>query len=230
MSFKEQRAVEMVKLLIERQTDEINRLRDEITQLQTALTIKNGTIDQLKARGAELEAQKASGAYPKPSVLKDRNVTYSTSTQQAPARQVSDALQEIGDLLRTQDNRMTDRPIFVVLQKREMVAHEDYDHDRIEWVDDEGIAASKAKALRLEELYQGGRDKDGWRRLAIKEVDEFVTACFTERGCQEYLEVNGHNLRKPFICAYGSFRNAEFRAVRDWLMDLPALPKESTHD
>ena len=37
----------------------IAELRDEITQLQTALTIKNGTIEQLKARVAELEAKAA---------------------------------------------------------------------------------------------------------------------------------------------------------------------------
>ena len=34
---------------------ELQRLRDEIAQLQTALTIKNGTIEQLKARVAELQ-------------------------------------------------------------------------------------------------------------------------------------------------------------------------------
>lgn len=120
---------------------------------------------------------------------------------------------------------MTDKPIFVVLQKREIVAHADYDHDRIEWLDDEGVEASKTKARRLEALHGEQRDTGRWRRLAIKEVDEFVTACFTERGCREYLEVNGHNLRKPFIYAYGSFRNAEFNVIRDWLMDLPAAPQ-----
>lgn len=60
MSFKEQRAVEMVKLLIERQTDEINRLRDEITQLNTALGIKNGTIGRLTAFNESLERESAS--------------------------------------------------------------------------------------------------------------------------------------------------------------------------
>lgn len=38
---------------------ELQQLRDENTQLNTALTIKNGTIEQLKARVAELEAQQA---------------------------------------------------------------------------------------------------------------------------------------------------------------------------
>ena len=39
--------------------NELQQLRDEITQLQTALTIKNGVIEQLKARVAELEAELA---------------------------------------------------------------------------------------------------------------------------------------------------------------------------
>ena len=39
--------------------NELQQLRDEIAQLQTALTIKNGVIEQLKARVAEMEAQPA---------------------------------------------------------------------------------------------------------------------------------------------------------------------------
>ena len=39
--------------------NELQQLHDEITQLQTALTIKNGTIAQLKARNAQLEDRNA---------------------------------------------------------------------------------------------------------------------------------------------------------------------------
>jgi hypothetical protein len=34
--------------------------------------------------------------------------------------------------------------------------------------------------------------------------------------------VNGHNLKHPRIYAYGSFRNAEWAAVRDHLISLAA--------
>lgn len=58
---------------------------------------------------------------------------------------------------------------------------------------------------------------------------EYVTACFTEEGAQAYLSVNGHNLRKPRIYADGSYRNAEYRDIRNWLMSLPAQPPAHGH-
>lgn len=59
-------------------------------------------------------------------------------------------------------------------------------------------------------------------RLAVFDVWEFVTACFTEKGCKDYLAVNGHNLTEPRIYAAGSYRNEEFRTVREYLLGLAA--------
>jgi hypothetical protein len=61
---------------------------------------------------------------------------------------------------------------------------------------------------------------DGVRRLGYIEVWEFVTGCLTEQGCKDYIACNGHNLREPRIYAYGAYRNAEFIALRKWLMGL----------
>lgn len=41
------------------------------------------------------------------------------------------AMAKIGALIVSQDNRVTDAPIFIVQQKREHPAHDDYDYDRI---------------------------------------------------------------------------------------------------
>lgn len=121
--------------------------------------------------------------------------------------------------LLTQDNRCTADPFFVVFSKREIVTQEGYDFDRIVWWHDEGChEADERTEKRLELLYQHGRDPSGWSRLAVTEIDQFETACFTEQGCKDYLEVNGHNLRKPFICAHGLYRNREMLELRKMLM------------
>ncbi|HIF6270599.1 TPA: hypothetical protein ACX3KD_005625, partial [Raoultella ornithinolytica] len=128
-------------------------------------------------------------------------------------------LYTIGELIRTQDNRITDQPMFVVFQKREIIGSDEHSPSRICWVWD-GEEVTELRAKRLEALYQDGRDTRGYDRYAMQEVDEFVTACFTEHGCKDYLRQNGHNLRLPYIYACGSFRNNEYQLVRNWLAGI----------
>ncbi|MBN3145329.1 Lar family restriction alleviation protein [Pectobacterium brasiliense] len=133
-----------------------------------------------------------------------------------PDSSVPEALRIIGNNINTQDNRITDQPMFVVFQKREIIGSDEHSPSRIVWVWD-GEEVSELRAKRLEALYRNGRDTRGFDRYAMQEIDEFVTACFTEQGCEDYLSLNGHNLRQPYIFACGSFRNNEYQTVRNWL-------------
>ena len=137
------------------------------------------------------------------------------------ARRVPDSFNIIGENIRTQDNRITSEPIFCVFQKREIVVDEDYDCDRIVWVDEEGCEATERQRMRLELLHDNCRETpDKWRRIAVKDIDDFVTCCFTEQGCKDYLACNGHNLRLPFIYVKSGFRNAEYIGIRNWLAGI----------
>ncbi len=137
------------------------------------------------------------------------------------ARRAPDSFNIIGENIRTQDNRITSEPMFCVFQKREIVVDEDYDCDRIVWVDEEGCEATERKRMRLELLHDNCRETpDKWRRIAVKDIDDFVTCCFTEQGCKDYLACNGHNLRLPFIYVKSGFRNAEYIGIRNWLAGI----------
>ncbi|EJV4645639.1 ead/Ea22-like family protein [Enterobacter hormaechei] len=137
------------------------------------------------------------------------------------ARRVPDSFNIIGENIRTQDNRITSEPLFCVFQKREIVVDEDYDCDRIVWVDEEGCEATERQRMRLELLHDNCRETpDKWRRIAVKDIDDFVTCCFTEQGCRDYLACNGHNLRLPFIYVKSGFRNAEYIGIRNWLAGI----------
>lgn len=130
-------------------------------------------------------------------------------------------LEAIGALINSQDNRCTDQPMFAVMEKRGMITLDTHDHDRIEWWhQDNEETADETKARRLEALHQGYRDTPGWERYAIKDINVFVTACFTEQGCKDFLARDGHNHRRPFIYAFGSYRNGEYQSVRNWLKSL----------
>ncbi|SDZ95374.1 hypothetical protein [Marinobacterium iners] len=137
-------------------------------------------------------------------------------------------IRDMATLITTQDNRITADPLFCVFQKREIVTDADYGYDRIVWCSDEGEADDET-AQHLDELredvdsdhwHESEIKLDGveWRRLAVKKIDEFVTACFTEQGCKDFLAINGHNLRKPFIYVTSLFRNEEMKALRNWIM------------
>ncbi len=127
----------------------------------------------------------------------------------------------IGENIRTQDNHITSDPMFCVYQKREIVVDADYDYDRIVWVDEDGNEANKLQSRRLELLHENFREPpEKWRRVAVKDIDEFVTCCFTEQGCKDYLAANGHNLRLPFIYVKSGFRNAEYIGIRNWLAGI----------
>lgn len=130
---------------------------------------------------------------------------------------------KVGDLILSQDNRCTDQPMFIVFEKVEVVSHEDYDHDRICWIYD-SVDCDERTSKRLEALHQGGRDCGEYQRVAVKDIDQFVTACFTEQGCKDYLAANGHNLRRPFIYAAGSFRNSEYQSIRKALKAIAETP------
>lgn len=135
-------------------------------------------------------------------------------------------LLKIGKRIREQDNRFTDQPMFVVQEKREYISDSDYYNCRIEWrrnSDGDHAEVDEARAKRLESIYQARMEiPEGYDRFEMMPVWETVVACFTEQGCLDYLAANRHNHTGELrIYADGSFRNFEFRALRNWLMTLP---------
>lgn len=116
------------------------------------------------------------------------------------------AIARIIESLHTQDNRITANPLFAVQQRRRIYGLDADYRDGVVWVDDEGNETDADVADSRELGYV-----DRW---------EFVTGCFTEQGCKDFIACNGHNLNEPRIYAYGSYRNAEWAALRDWLMSL----------
>jgi hypothetical protein len=136
------------------------------------------------------------------------------------AEQADEALRTIHGLLHTQDNRITAAPMFAVQQKRRVYGIDTEYEPLIAWTNDEGFEASPEDAARFETAYDHDCDaeQEGYRRIGYHEYWEFVTGCFTEQGCKDYLARNGHNLNEPRIYAYGTYRNEEWKTIRDFLM------------
>ncbi|HFG2996081.1 TPA: ead/Ea22-like family protein [Escherichia coli] len=184
-----------------------------VGKLRVELEGKDKLIAELGKQCAEWE-RKALSNFEECAAMAER--IEELQTKSAP-----DSFGIIGENIRTQDNRITSDPMFCVYQKREIVVDADYDHDRIIWVDEDGNEANKRQSRRLELLHENFREPpEKWRRVAVKDIDEFVTCCFTEQGCKDYLAANGHNLRLPFIYVKSGFRNAEYIGIRNWLAGI----------
>lgn len=51
---------------------------------------------------------------------------------------------------------------------------------------------------------------------------KITTACFTRKGCEDYIALNGHNLKSPRIYVESGYRNREWEQLRELVMRLGA--------
>jgi hypothetical protein len=132
---------------------------------------------------------------------------------------------DIQKAIRTQDNRATGNPIFAVQQRRRIWGMDPNYTDEVCYVSDEDPEVvicsddpNERKAFReLEERHWKG-DDDGWSRSGFKDEWEFVQPFFTEKGAEDYIRRNGHNLKEPRIFVYGGYRNIEWGTIRRFLL------------
>lgn len=134
---------------------------------------------------------------------------------------------EIGKLLKTQNNRFTAHPIFMVQEERTIYGiGAEYD-PQIVWLYEDGcVRVDEKLASRLERMYHNLNSKyfmddcpRGYRRVGYTTQWINVQPFFTERGAEEYIRVNGHNHGKLRIYVASAYRNAEWQAIRQWLME-----------
>lgn len=139
--------------------------------------------------------------------------------------------------LETQDNRATAEPLYVVFQK-DRIWSDSTEWENYVWMDSEcDYEAENAEELRnfflgncidpddarkvkemTDEEIESYAEEHGFEKRYWREIDRFVTACFTEQGAKDYIALDGHNLTKPFIYVTGLQRNNEMILIRNFLM------------
>jgi hypothetical protein len=149
---------------------------------------------------------------------------------------ITQTLLRISQSLRTQDNRGTENPMFVVQQKSTFGC-EPGEGDENVWLNSDWEEVDQETSEKLDQL----KDSFPWDLSAgekamleshtqrgVKHFWVFCMASFTEEGCKEYLALNGHNLREPRIYVESWNRCPEMLAVRELLMAITASPKENS--
>ena len=149
-------------------------------------------------------------------------------------------IQNISKNLKTQDNRITADPIFIVEQlKKDFGYDSDYATDWV-WVDtndSEYGEITDPKAIetlnKIDEIARNWGetpkaitnddqtlkyDSARFQKVYYKERWEFVQPFFTEEGANNYIEVDGHNLGKTRTYVISGYRNFEMQDIRKLLM------------
>ncbi len=140
------------------------------------------------------------------------------------------ALKAIGNAMLTQDNRCTAYPIFLVQQGwREYGYDPEYATPTV-WIDtcNNREEANKEEAKKLCDMVENGENIDGWVLTGYVDRWEFVTACFTEKGAQDFIKINGHNLGESRIYVDSLWRNEEMKLIRRHL--ISAAKEETTNE
>jgi hypothetical protein len=121
------------------------------------------------------------------------------------------ALAYLSSELQTQDNLGTADPLFIV-EERERIY---------------GVGGDYQEGQEL----VGDEESDGEGEM-VGYVDRwrFVTAAFTRKACQEYIEANRHNLTDPRVYVATAYRNREWIALRAYLMQRAAVGNKEATD
>jgi len=102
--------------------------------------------------------------------------------------QTTSDLRDISERLRTQDNRITENPMFCVQIKVRDVGYDTAYCDNACWWNPE------LQECRYDDEPDNIKEWDG--PYGYKDRWETVMVAFTEGGCKKYLDLNGHNDRR----------------------------------
>lgn len=134
-----------------------------------------------------------------------------------------DKIKKIIDNLKTQDNLCMGDPIFIVQQKKEIIGLDPAYSDEVIWLDENNEyeeITDPEKIKELNEYYDCTfLERRGYTRTAKMETWEFVTACLTRKGCEDYIAAMKHRLKEPRIFVDSGYRNAEWIALREYFLN-----------
>lgn len=134
---------------------------------------------------------------------------------------------EIGALLKTQYNRITAEPIFMVQERHRVYGmdpgySEDYQWEEVESGD--FVHATPEQAAELDRLLRAHLptyiDDVEFDQVWYTDIWVNVQPFFTEAAAQEWITRNQHNYEHPLrIYAKSAHNNPEWKAIRKWLME-----------
>ena len=131
----------------------------------------------------------------------------------------------IAKRMKGQDNRITANPIFLVQQQRRVYGIMRGRTDNFVWLHNGREYTDEEKDKYIEECEPGG---EGWEHVGYIDEWVFVQPFFSNKGAEAYVASNRHNLNNPRVYVDSAYRNKEWQAVREVLIDLAGDDENGT--
>jgi len=156
-------------------------------------------------------------------------------------------IKELKHELENQNNRATENPLYVVYEYQKLPTESSYSNEW-EYADEEDGYHSIGDTyeelinyvkVNYPDYYEEVVNKFDYgeqdyiiedcilnnSKIPIKkfyyfEIKKFVTACFTEKSAEEFIENNKHNLTKPFVYVETLNRNQEMIDIINYFKNI----------
>lgn len=122
---------------------------------------------------------------------------------------------EIQRELKTQDNLATAEPIYVVQEEVTIYGLDLNYCDDYLYLHCDGFEYKDEQALIDDEL---SVDDDCIEKTGYRREWRDITCCFTRKGAENYIKINGHNHKKTRIYVKSLRRNWEMIEIRNLLL------------
>jgi hypothetical protein len=136
---------------------------------------------------------------------------------------MTEKLKEIQQELKTQDNRFTCDPIFLVEEQQRVYGMDSAYVDNYVWYDAENhCEADEEESQKLEKQDEEGVETDyAWEKYYYFDQWKTVQFFFTEKAAQEYIDGQSHrHSGKLRIYVDSLYRNHEMKMIRDYILNL----------
>lgn len=143
--------------------------------------------------------------------------------------EMKEAIRAIGANLRTQDNRITENPIFMVERKVTDTGYDPIycDDDVLFWhCDGFAVRRGDEEFDGLMEREDNGDLPEEYSYSGFKERWEPVQPFFTEEAANRYVKSNKHNLGECRVFVHGGYRNDEWAVIRKLLLTITEAPND----
>ena len=145
-------------------------------------------------------------------------------------------IEELPELLKTQDNRSTADPIYVVYDIERIVVPADNHYDGMFWFwgDGDGHEFDEVydwhkfcldncyegfhPEMELDELEKKAEDM-GLQHLAYVERRVFTNVFLTEKGAKDFIKANHYHFTRLHVYVHSLWRNEEMQAVRKFFLE-----------
>lgn len=132
-----------------------------------------------------------------------------------------ETLKEVSVLMRSQDNRSTQHPLFVVQELKEIVKASGCG-DRTIYVDGEDeLSQEEYDAEEANE--DSDVDLSEYREIEVSDewvISDTAGMFFTEDACERHIKLNNYHYRKPRSYVISAWRNPEMVMVMQAILKL----------